>query len=110
MACEHDLSEMDTAAHWDGLCPICMKAEIERLRAWQRARLETGDMDRAEIERLTAALKPFADYADPSGVFPPTIEITTGSRFARKQLTMGDCYEAARVLERKLNNEQKEDR
>lgn len=31
-------------------------AEIERLRAWQRARLETSDMDRAEIERLWAAL------------------------------------------------------
>jgi hypothetical protein len=52
-----------------------------------------------EIERLRAALKPFANYADPSGVFPPTVEITTGSRFARKQLTMGDCYEAARALE-----------
>jgi hypothetical protein len=54
------------------------------------------------IERLRAALKPFADYADPSAVFPPTIEITKGSRFARRQLTMGDCYEAARVLEQQL--------
>ncbi len=33
MACEHDAAEMDTAAHWDGLCPLCMKAEVERLRA-----------------------------------------------------------------------------
>lgn len=24
MACEHDLGEMDTAAHFDGLCPICL--------------------------------------------------------------------------------------
>lgn len=24
---------MDTAAHWDGLCPLCLKAELERLRA-----------------------------------------------------------------------------
>lgn len=52
-----------------------------------------------ENEKLRAALKPFADYADPTAVFPPTIEITTGSRFAVRQLTMGDCYEAARVLD-----------
>lgn len=32
MAYEHDLAEMDTAAHFDGLCPLCLKAEIERLR------------------------------------------------------------------------------
>lgn len=32
MACEHDAAEMDTAAHWDGLCPLCMKATIERMR------------------------------------------------------------------------------
>lgn len=33
MACEHDLAEMDTAAHFDGLCPLCLLAENERLRA-----------------------------------------------------------------------------
>jgi hypothetical protein len=33
MACEHDLAEMDTAAHWDGICPLCMNAEVEKLRA-----------------------------------------------------------------------------
>lgn len=53
----------------------------------------------AKVERLRAALKPFADYADPTAVFPPTIDITTGSRFAVRQLTMGDCYEAARALD-----------
>lgn len=56
---------------------------------------------RAENVWLRAALKPFADYADPSAVFPPNIPITNGSRLARRQLTMGDCYEAARVLEQK---------
>lgn len=80
--------------------------EIERLNRQANA-MRNGHLGavnklrkaEAEIERLRAALKPFADYADPSGVFPPTIEVTTGSRFARKQLTMGDCYEAARALE-----------
>lgn len=33
MTCIHDLAEMDTAAHADGLCPLCLKAEIDRLRA-----------------------------------------------------------------------------
>jgi len=33
MVCEHDLAEMDTAAHWDGLCPLCLKAKVERLQA-----------------------------------------------------------------------------
>lgn len=54
---------------------------------------------RKENEMLRAALAPFADFADPTAVFPPTIEVTTGSRLAKRQLTMGDCYEAARVLE-----------
>lgn len=32
-ACTHDLGEMDAAAHFDGLCPLCQQAELQRLRA-----------------------------------------------------------------------------
>lgn len=32
MICNHEIYEMDTAAHSDGLCPLCLKADNERLR------------------------------------------------------------------------------
>jgi hypothetical protein len=50
-----------------------------------------------EIERLRSALKPFADYADPSHIVPAFHLITNGSPMAKKQLTMGDCYEASQA-------------
>jgi hypothetical protein len=53
----------------------------------------------AENNKLRAALKPFADYADPRRVVPPTFQITSGSNLARKQLTMEDCYRAKEALE-----------
>lgn len=31
MACEHDLADMDTAAHADGLCPLCLRDRIDEL-------------------------------------------------------------------------------
>jgi len=55
---------------------------------------------RAEIERLRAALKPFADYADPRNTVPADFRISAGSTMARKQLTMGDCYRARAALNR----------
>lgn len=30
--CNHELHEMETAAAWDGLCPICLKEEVDSLR------------------------------------------------------------------------------
>lgn len=33
MVCKHEIWEQDTASHADGLCPLCLHAEIERLRA-----------------------------------------------------------------------------
>jgi hypothetical protein len=52
----------------------------------------------AEVARLRSALKPFADFADPSGRVPPALPITHGSAMAKRQLRMVDCYEAARAL------------
>ena len=31
-SCEHDVSDQDVAAHVDGLCPLCLQAEVTRLR------------------------------------------------------------------------------
>ncbi len=31
--CEHDISEQDVAAQADGLCPLCLSAQNEKLRA-----------------------------------------------------------------------------
>ncbi len=33
MICNHDMAEMDTACCADGLCPICLHAEVGRFRA-----------------------------------------------------------------------------
>lgn len=32
MECTHDAADQDTAAHFDGLCPLCLQAENARLR------------------------------------------------------------------------------
>lgn len=59
---------------------------------------------RAENERLRAALKPFADYAPDQSkltALPATVVITNGSPVAKRQLTIGDCYNARRALEGK---------
>lgn len=47
-----------------------------------------------EYVALRAALKPFADYADPTGRVPPDLSISAGSHMARRQLRMSDCYAA----------------
>ena len=52
----------------------------------------------ARIAALEAALKPFADFADPNRRFPATMPITNGSGMARRQLTMGDLYAALEAL------------
>jgi hypothetical protein len=31
--CEHDINERECAVTADGMCPLCLAAEIERLRA-----------------------------------------------------------------------------
>lgn len=58
-----------------------------------------------EIERLQkqrdkarAALKPFADFAPISPLFPDDMVITKGSSLARRQLTIGDCRKAREVF------------
>ena len=72
---------------------------------WRRSHLpvidEAADLitaQAAQIEGLRKALEPFAAYADPHGAFPADLPITSGSSMARKQLTMGDCYNAAEAL------------
>lgn len=52
----------------------------------------------ARIKMLEAALKPFADYADARRQFPADLAITLGSRLAKRQLSMGDCYAALDTL------------
>jgi hypothetical protein len=78
MMCNHNISDQDIAMIADGLCPLCLQAEIERLRA---------------------ALEPFADYAPPlPSEMPDDFRITLGSDTAKRQLTIGDCRRAARAL------------
>ena len=36
MGCEHNLAEIDTAAHFDGLCPLCLKESLARRDALLR--------------------------------------------------------------------------
>lgn len=50
------------------------------------------------VAKLEAALKPFADFADARKTVPTDYVITEGSRLAKHQLTMGDCYAALDAL------------
>jgi len=52
-ACRHDIAEQLTAAT-DGLCPICMTAEVTRLRmenAALRRALELAQIEVARVRR-----------------------------------------------------------
>lgn len=52
------------------------------------------------MEKLIEALKPFAAYAELSGskYVPDDFQISQGSKFAGRQLTMADCRKASQVL------------
>jgi len=54
-----------------------------------------------EVARKDEALRPFATYADDRNMVPPDLPISNGSRFAKAQLTMGDCYNARAALHKK---------
>jgi hypothetical protein len=43
--CKHDLAEQDTACA-DGLCPLCLQAEVKRLREGIERVVEEWDNDR----------------------------------------------------------------
>lgn len=45
------------------------------------------------------ALKPFAEFADPRHKLPADFQITMGSSFGKRQLIMGDCYNAKEVYD-----------
>lgn len=61
----------------------------------------TEDISKRTIKSI---LKPFADFADPTRRFSRDLKITAGSSIARRQLTMGDCYDAADALHHIDNN------
>jgi hypothetical protein len=104
LACELAAEEISKKSHENkSLIPISSPEEISKMRP----NSEMASMDhevaklRSEVERLRAALKPFADYADKhNSVLGQTI-ITGGSPLAKRQLTMGNCYDARRALEGK---------
>lgn len=76
MTCEHDLVERETAATADAMCPLCMAAEIERLRA---------------------ALKPFAacPWANEAAYPNRTSVVAAG-------LSIGDFRDAKQALEQNV--------
>ena len=79
------------AAH---VVPDVVKRLLAQKEEWRE---KYGDAV-ATADAALAALKPFAEYADPRNKFPDTLQITNGSSLARRQLTMGDCYWARDVL------------
>lgn len=63
--------------------------------------LNLNSMDVQGINKKARdALRPFADYADPSRRIRPDHVLTAGSQLAKRQLTMGDCYAARDALYR----------
>jgi hypothetical protein len=49
MTCKHEIWEMDTAAHADGLCPLCLKEDNKQLRQ-EIERLKLACRDQAGVE------------------------------------------------------------
>jgi hypothetical protein len=60
-----------------------------------------ADALQREVEMLREALKPFADFASAIGfgALPENMEMTRGSRFAKRQVTAGDFRRAALASE-----------
>ena len=61
-----------------------------------------GNIDTCAIAALVGALQPFAAYGALSGadLLPDSHVLTSGSRFAARQITMGDMRKAKHVLAR----------
>jgi hypothetical protein len=69
----------------------------ERINASLAKQLQSS-MERNS--RLVAKLKVFAEFADQRRRMPRDLIITNGSPVAKRQLTMGDCYDAADEIAR----------
>lgn len=52
----------------------------------------------AKLAKALEALEPFAQFIEGADFMPDDHAITAGSRFARKQLTVGDCRRARATL------------
>ena len=61
MTCPHAYHDQEASISTDGLCPLCLLAEIERLRAERLAFATESEERKADNERLRAALDRAAD-------------------------------------------------
>jgi hypothetical protein len=68
-SCPHDISEQDVASQADGLCPLCLAAEVNRLRtALERlandppANRDEPDMDWEVVVKMRAIAKAALDH------------------------------------------------
>lgn len=87
MSCEPDGSNKKTGP----ACDEC-GGSTDTVARWNNPALLR------RVEELEAALRPFADFADPNNRIPPDIILTAGSAMARKQITMANCYAARAAL------------
>ena len=53
--CNHDIGEQETAVAWDGLCPLCLAAEVEQTREALKT-LWVAFQDDDAFRRVYAAL------------------------------------------------------
>jgi len=60
MTCTHELGEMETACAFDGLCPLCLSAELDRLQREEigmlKAQLEECRFINERHKRMEIAL------------------------------------------------------
>lgn len=59
--CPHDISEQDVAAQADGLCPLCLAADLARVRLNHRDVVRTKRRTDARLKIAIQALKLIAD-------------------------------------------------
>src|SRR3546814_15153323 len=71
-------------------------------QAERRAREAEGARD-----ELLEALLPFAEFGDVRHSLPDGVVITNGSRMARRQLGMGDCYRATNAVTQEKRSEER---
>lgn len=59
--CPHDISDQDVAAQVDGLCPLCLKVDLDRLRLNFKDMKRTKQRTELRLKIAINALKLIAD-------------------------------------------------
>jgi hypothetical protein len=97
--CPHDLADMDTAAHFDGICPLCLMEKVSALQAkvkdLEKARLEFRKSER-ELSDAYLRIRQMVNAWDTTPGGADRFEVTEGK--IKEMLARVQALESALTL------------